>query len=357
LSLSRTKAFGVLGAAVSASILAMAGCGAILGIPDEVTRRDAAPEPPQDSSIPMDAAIPDVLVPPRDAEADGPVEASVDAGTDAAPECDVTKEFDTPQLIPSLSTPGHEGDPRFFADDELTVTFDAVRGDAGTTDIYQATRPSLGAAFGTPTKLDTINTDEYEHSGNLTQDGLAAFFERQDRATRISRIMRATRPSKVDPWGVASPVDLNAGTYTAFPFVRGDGSEIYLIAKTGADPEKIYVGKFQAGTGYVVEAVSGLNQGATTSQFAPVVSADGLALYFGTTTHLANPGRRDTDIWVATRGNTSAPFSFAREVPNVNTAQGEEPSWITANGCRLYLHSSRPGGPGGQDLYVAARKK
>ena len=335
----------------------MAGCGAILGIPDEVTRQDAAPELPQDTSTQVDAASPDVLVPPRDAQPDGPIEASVDSGADAGPECDVTKEFDTPQLIPSISTPGHEGDPRFFADDELTVTFDAIRGDAGTTDIYQATRPSLSAPFAAPTKLDTINTDEYEHSGNVTQDGLSVFFERQDRVTRISRIMRATRLTKADLWGVASPVDLNAGTYTAFPFVRGDGTEIYLIATTGGGPAKIFVGKFQAGTGYVVEEVSGLNQGLTTSQFAPVISSDGLALYFATTTHLANAARTDTDIWIATRGNTNADFSFAREVPNVNTLQGEAPSWITANGCRLYLHSSRLGGPGGQDLYVASRKK
>ena len=45
------------------------------------------------------------------------------------------------------------------------------------------------------------------------------------------------------------------------------------------------------------------------------------------------------------------------ELLAVNSAQGDEPGWISADGCRLYLYSNRPGGMGMQDIYVAKRPK
>jgi len=349
-----------LGAAVS--VACAAGCSAILGIPDDVTRgEDAGPGP---APVPTkDADTPDTASPPEVDASDAGEDATIDAPIEAGPPpCDVTREFDTPVLIPSLSTPGHEGEARFPGDDELTVMYDAIRGDAGTTDIYTATRASLTAPFGTPVKLPgPVSTDDYEHAGNVTDDGLKLFFEHRPRAGTVSKINSATRATKSDPFGVPSPVDINTGDYTAMPFVRGDGKEIYHVSANGPGATKIFVATFVAGTGYVQTEVSEVNLtkpgGAAAFQFAPVLTPDGLTIYFGTTNHLAVPARNDTDIWVASRLRVTDKFSAPREVANVNTLQSEEPSWISADGCRLYLQSTRSGGVGGQDLYVASRKK
>lgn len=343
------------------AVLVMGGCQGLLGIPDEVTQRDATASPDASSVDASADTRPTPDASDASAASDGAADTSpvVDAA-DAAPACDVTREFDTPQLIPSLSTVGHEGDSRFFGDDELTVMFDAIRGDAGTTDIYTSTRPSLGAAFGPPAKIPgTVNTADYEHFGNVTDDGLSLFFERQ--VAGISKVYRATRATTADPWGSVGTVDINTNNYTAQPFVRGDGSEIWHVSVNGASPTKIYVAKLVPGSGYVQTEVTEVNLvaeggGAPPKQFAPVVSHNGLTIYFATTKHLLVPSRTDTDIWIATRASTADKFSLPREVPNVNGSQDEEPTWISKDGCRLYLHSNRPG-VGQQDLYMATRKK
>jgi hypothetical protein len=118
---------------------------------------------------------------------------------------------------------------------------------------------------------------------------------------------------------------------------------------------------FVTGVGYVQTEIAEVNltkaNNTAASQFAPVISPNGLTLFFATTYHVASASLNDTDIWVATRASVTDKFSNPRAVANVNTAQDEEPSWITADGCRLYLQSTRSGGAGGQDLYMASRPK
>lgn len=350
------------------ALAATGGCSAILGIPGDVVEADAAPSttsPVQDAQTPVEAST-DAKVEPVDAS-DGGTEDASDATVDATPDagppaCDVTKEFGTPVLIASLSTSGHEGEARFPGDDELTVMYDAIRGAPGTTDIYTATRPSLADPFGTPVKLaGPVTSDEYEQAGNVTQDGLTLFFERQLRSTSVSKIYSATRATTTDPFGTPSPIDINTGFYTAMPFVRGDGKQIYHVSTNGGAATKVYLATFAAGVGYVQTEVSEVNltkaNNTPASQFAPVISPNGLTLFFATTYHVASASLNDTDIWVATRANVADKFSNPRAVANVNTPQDEEPSWITADGCRLYLQSTRPGGAGAQDIYVATRPK
>lgn len=349
------------------ALAATGGCSAILGIPGDVVEADAAPTatvPVQDAQTPVEAAS-DAKVEPVDASDGGEdaADATVDATPDAGPPaCDVTKEFDTPVLIPSLSTSGHEGEARFPGDDELTVMYDAIRGTPATTDIYTATRPSLADPFGTPVKLvGPVSSDEYEQAGNITQDGLTLFFERQLRSTSVSKIYSATRANKTDPFGTPAPIDINTGNYTAMPFVRGDGKQIYHVSVNGPAATKIFLATFVPGTGYVQTEISEVNltksNGTAAYQFAPVISPNGLTLFFATTNHVVSPTLNDTDIWVATRASVADKFSNPRAVANVNTPQDEEPSWITADGCRLYLQSTRPGGAGAQDIYVATRPK
>jgi WD40 repeat protein len=85
----------------------------------------------------------------------------------------------------------------------------------------------------------------------------------------------------------------------------------------------------------------------------PCVSCDGLSLYFVRSTI----GFRDTslDVWVATRTSTSEPFGDAHPVGEVNSPADEVGPRLSHDGLDLYFASSRDGGAGELDLWVAHR--
>ena len=112
-------------------------------------------------------------------------------------------------------------------------------------------------------------------------------------------------------------------------------------------------------TGYAIEPADGplKNVNLPTSYDAsPVVSRDGLSLYFSSS-RPAPVGLGATNIWVATRTSRGVPFNSPVIVANVNSPAEEYPGFISGDGCRLYMSSTRAGGRGGQDLYVASKPR
>lgn len=84
---------------------------------------------------------------------------------------------------------------------------------------------------------------------------------------------------------------------------------------------------------------------------APTLSRDGLSLY------LARGGLGTTDIWVAQRGSPDDPWTSAQDLGSVvNSPAADAAPALSADGHRLFFNSTRPGGFGGQDLYVARRR-
>lgn len=92
------------------------------------------------------------------------------------------------------------------------------------------------------------------------------------------------------------------------------------------------------------------------SAYFPNLSADGKRIFFTR----AAVGGGGTMIWTAIRADSSSAFTQLAVVPNVG-ADGfsNYATWVSRDGCRLYLHSNRPAAPGGggTDLYVAERPK
>jgi hypothetical protein len=91
----------------------------------------------------------------------------------------------------------------------------------------------------------------------------------------------------------------------------------------------------------------------TSNEFAPVISKDGLSLYFASN----RPGGFGAlDIWVSQRPSMDLPWGTPQNLgPNINTPFAEGGLSLSMDGHRLYFHSNRPGGFGGQDLYVSRR--
>jgi len=87
---------------------------------------------------------------------------------------------------------------------------------------------------------------------------------------------------------------------------------------------------------------------------APSLSKDGLSLYF----HCGNcPGDVAADLYVSQRATIDDPWGTPQRLgPNLNTASSEQGPRLSQDGHRLFFSSNRPGGSGGQDLYVARRR-
>ena|SRR5258706_14993342 len=83
---------------------------------------------------------------------------------------------------------------------------------------------------------------------------------------------------------------------------------------------------------------------------APVVTADEQVVFFtrysSTTSY---------DVFVATRSLTSDPFGSARKVDELSTARYDHVTWVSADGCRVYVNSDRNAPPGFEDIFVADR--
>jgi hypothetical protein len=84
------------------------------------------------------------------------------------------------------------------------------------------------------------------------------------------------------------------------------------------------------------------------------ISKDGLSLYFSCD---CPGGFGGNDIWVSRRATVGAPWGIPENLgPNVNTQSGESGAALSPDGHWLYFNSGRPGGFGGNDLYVSRRR-
>ena len=85
----------------------------------------------------------------------------------------------------------------------------------------------------------------------------------------------------------------------------------------------------------------------------PAVSADGLSLYFQSD----RPGGvGGVDIWVTRRASRHAPWETPVNLgPPVNTPFFEASPSLSPDGHLLFFHSNRPGGLGGNDIWMTRR--
>jgi prevent-host-death family protein len=236
------------------------------------------------------------------ADANGVGDADADADAEPLPSCDLRKEFGTPTSLDSVNSTEFQGSAR-FTPDEHTLYIDGVRdgGDGGNAsfDLFVTTRPDLTDDFGPISRLVPPSTSTMqEYSGSVTEDNLVLFFEQQPIGGSDSKILWTRRAKATDPFGVPSwvPGVNTSGSYEGNPFVRGDGSELWFVATGVAASIDIFVAHASAGT-YQAAPVNEVNT--PDAEFTPVISADGLTLYFASDRAL--PGRLGMNIWYATR--------------------------------------------------------
>lgn len=298
--------------------------------------------------------------PIRPASNDGGID---DAGTlsdadavDPNRACDPAKAFGPPRPVLGLSTTAFAELGARFSPDEQTTYFARINPNGSST-VFMATRASADTEFGNVKQVSGAEiADPEEGAPSATGDGKLLFFESYDLANRKSEIwtrgMSASGPSVAKPKALFGLV--NGGLSQGGPYVLPDGHALYFH-RTANDVSRLYRAERIEGQYANVTPIAGLRTKADESDYGPVVTPDELTIYWSS----LRGGSSETAIYVATRADTTSPFSDVRSVTELNAnAVNLSPTFISADGCRLYFgHLSSGGGSYVADIYVADKPK
>jgi hypothetical protein len=283
--------------------------------------------------------------------ADGPDIDDAPNDTAALPACDVTADFLPPEPIPGASSTSNDIQATLIDDQTLYFTSDRA-GATGAYDLWTATRATPADAWTDAAALGGFDTAAIEVGAYLTGNQKKMFYA----VGSPAEIYLATRASAMVGFSSGAPVDaVNDSTYDDGDVsVTADGGLMYFASnRNTANGYDIYVSVRSGNDDYGdPEPVTEVN---TTVQDAhPRISPDGLTLYWSS---MRTDGGAEggNDIWMATRASVDDDFSGVTRVDALSTASNESPTWVSADGCAVYLQSNRTGTMGGQDLWEAKK--
>ena len=270
-----------------------------------------------------------------DAPADSGDSGSFDADAGSSGRCDKTKAFGAPQVVTELDQSASTEFGARLTADELTVFFTVA--DQSGIRIFSATRTTTSASFGTATFVSTLSGTGSNSYPSLTGDGLAIFLESDRVADAGFELFEAVRATNSGPFGSLAQIPLlESPTFDGEPYVAPDGKTLYFVrGATSAGPFNIFQSAW-SGAQFGQPAMLGV---VDTGQSAPVITADGLTLYYASDRAGGSGG---PDVWKATRKDVaSLTFNAPVHVPELDTASTDQPTWISADECVIYLQSTR----------------
>ena len=248
-------------------------------------------------------------------------------------------------------------------------------------EIWVSQRASIDAPWQAPVNLDAFNTTPVMNavgSGTanptLSADGHSLFFQSGRPGgygeTGSTDLYVSRRTNKHDDFGWQEPVDLglinSPQDDTALTYFEDEETGIisgYITSNRPGGPAGS-----APGSGHIWVSTLGDDGSFGPAVLVPELSSqyndtrmairrDGLEFFLASTRPNGRIGKND--IWVSTRDSTlelwSTPVNLGSTINYPGYVTGAPAlSW---DGTTLYFYSDRPGGLGGRDLYVAARRK
>jgi Tol biopolymer transport system component len=266
-------------------------------------------------------------------------------------------------LGPNINSSSVEVDPSISADG-LELFFESRRPSGhGPADIYVSRRASKDDPWGPCMNIGApVNTEYWDQCPSISADGLSLYFS-SDRpgGYGIDDLWVTTRASVSDPW--VPPVNLGATVNTSadewMPSISADGLVLFFMSSRA--------GGFGGNDLWFTSRAtkndpwgSPVNLGATINsslhEAFPDISADSRMLFFSD--HMLGPwrpgGYGGQDIWITTRTTTNDPWGKPMNLgPVINSSDYDTSPNISADGSTLYFCSNRPGGIGTYDLWQA----
>lgn len=135
------------------------------------------------------------------------------------------------------------------------------------------------------------------------------------------------------------------------PVLDPDSATLLLSSNRSGNEDLFEATRSGRGLAFsAASALSGLNTDADES--TPFLAASDLAVYFNSNRSGGSGGR---DLYVSTRLVSLVPFINPSRVANVNSAEDDSSPRLAPNELSLLFSSTRPGGAGGADLWLATR--
>jgi hypothetical protein len=295
-----------------------------------------------DNGTPAPDAAPDVAPPPPPPPPQPASPPPSDGGVDAAV-CDTKAQFNKPVPVGGVNNGVAYG--ARLSQDEQTIFY--ATGTPARLMVARRSDPKLPAFTGNqPVNGTNGGPGRGEEFPAPTPDGTLLYYDVVPTDGTPGDLYVSTL---LPDGGTAGETFVDAGivgaakrftfaTSTTLWFARGilSASDIFFAerASTSVSPATV-----------VNELVTGVEDS------APVPTEDLLTLYFKSArTDLGGPG--GDDIFVATRAKTTDKWGQLRNMTEINSAASDFPTWISPDGCRLYLSSNKTGS---FQIYVASR--
>ena len=275
-----------------------------------------------------------------------------DAIGDGAASCTLG-DFSTPQRITELSTPGDDEWAITLTPDEREILYASYQG--GTQRIWQATRATANGAFGMPTLETELDSGLGEHDPTLFDQGLSLIVASARADTLGSAdFYTYTRPAIGAAFENATHLTaLSSGSYDAKTWISSDGLRIYVESTRGSTNRNLWFTQRASEQDPFPTPTQLMELNSTGDDGAPVLSADELDIYIGST---RPNGQGGYDIWHAQRSAIGLPFGPLENVTQLNTVFDDLPNWLAPDGKHFYvMHDTMVSGGRNSDLWVADR--
>lgn len=223
--------------------------------------------------------------------------------------------------------------------------------------MWMASRATPDAEWGPPCDLgSTVNGPNFNGTPWISPNKLELYFT-SNRVGGNYDVWVTTRATLEDDWG--TPVNLGAPVNSAgeegCQSLSADGLELYLISDRpggfgGWDLWRASRATLADDWGTPVNLGPTINTSAMEN--FPSISADGLLLFFAST---RPGGHGGLDLYMAKRATTEDPWAPPLNLgPIVNSGSHENAARISGDGSMFYFISNRPGGVASFDFWQAS---
>lgn len=271
---------------------------------------------------------------------------SVDVPLDAPARCNPNAAFGAAQPLTELDTAAEE-DFATLTDDELTIYFSSTRvGSVGGYDLFTATRPDRSSPWGNVQAVGGVNTAGNERGPMVSADQRTLYA-----LTGVAPDYQIGVSTRTTPSGLFNG-------FTDAPVINAVGSNeeagtllvnaLYFSTNRNGDYQLVRSPRTGSTFGPPL-VVSGDMLDLPSSDAQPVVTPDELTIYFEST---RSGGVGADDIWMAKRSNLADGFSTPINLSSLNSTVADFPTWISSDNCVLYFTSRSPGN---YDLFRTTR--
>ena len=272
-------------------------------------------------------------------------------------------------LGPVVNSPVDDNRPAISKDGLSLYITSGRPGGFGGLDIWVSRRPSVDDPWGAAQNLGpTVNSSSNDAAPAFSPDGHRLYFHSfRPGGCGIADIYVSRRRDTRDDFGWGPPEDLGCVVNT--PYVNA-GPTIFEDETTGTTTLYFTVQNNPPGSDQGFDIYASTRTGDEGAFGPPVLVAELSSPFRDTRTTIRRDGLEmilssgrpggvgSEDLWVSTRASTLDPWSTPVNLGAVvNTTAFDGGPALSFDGTTLYFHSNRPGGFGGNDLYVTTRAR